>query len=271
MSRTACTLATICGALALPLFAPVAATAQDEPAMLDLTAAYESAARRAARNDISGAIRGFREVIAQDPFWSDAVYNIAHLSEHVESWADCALYFRRYLALEPGDAEEIGPRIERCERRIDGGGTLTVPSTSPEGIPVVVDGLALGPAPLGPIMLAAGEHTVAAERTDYEPFSTTVTIAADGAIELPISLVAVTYYGTVRLDVLQPDAIILLDGTSIATSPMTEPMRLAAGQYLFEIVKEGYHPWRRQIEVRRDDAQVHAVELIDERIDLDDL
>jgi hypothetical protein len=260
--------------LASVALAPFNASAQDEePAMIDLTSAYEGAARRASRGDISGAIRGFKEVVAQDPFWGDAIYNIATLSEHIGAHADCALYFRRYLFLDPqaDEADDVRRQIAECESEIVDAGTLVIPTTTPENTAIAVNGLVLGQGSLGPIALPAGEYEITAERTDWQPFATTVVVSRGVEAQAAVVLQPMIYFGTVQLDVLQAGANVSIDGQSIGTTPLAEVTRLQAGTYLFEVSLAGFHPWRRAIEIRRDDEQVHTVELLDERINLDEL
>lgn len=244
---------------------------QDEA--IDLTEAYERAAARAARNDISGAIRGFKAILEQDPYWASAAYNVGYLSEHIDIHSDCALYFRRYLVLEPeaDDRDEVLAQIAECEDHMAESGTVTITGTTPAELPVMIDGLELGRGAFGPIALRPGEHTVTATRTDFEPFLYTFEVVDGSAEQVNVALWPVVYFGTVTFEVDQAGAEIYLDGNLVGTVPLTEPLRLAAGQYAFEVRKAGFHPWRRNIEVRRDDTIVTEVRLIDERVDLDSL
>lgn len=272
--RISCALPLVALSIVALVTAPASSSAQDdEPAVIDLPSAYEGAARRAARGDISGAIAGFKAVAAQDPFWSDAVYNIATLSEHLGRHADCAIYFRRYLMLEPetDEASDVRRQIAECEGNLLDAGTLVVGTTTPANTAISVDGLILGQGSLGPITLPAGEYQLTAERTDWHPFTATVTVTGGAETRSEVVLQPIIYFGTVQLDVLPAGADVRIDGVSVGTAPLAEPTRLQAGTYLFEVNSVGFHPWRRAIEVRRDDAQVHTVELLDERINLDEL
>ena len=256
----------------LLLSLPAAAQDAEEEgaAILDLNAEYASAARRAERGDYSGAIRIFKEIAAQDPYWSDAVYNIGSLAEHRSAWQDCALYSLRYLILEPNDPEthSIQRRHERCSEAIGRAGDLHVPTTTPEGIPVSLDGLVLGDGSLGPLRLAAGTYTISTQHHDHFPFSQEVEVVEGETTTFPVVMEIMPTYGSISLDVSQPGARITLDGVEQGTSPLAESIRLETGTYRVEVLLDGYHPWRRNVEVLCDLDDTSEVRLIDESVDL---
>ncbi len=262
--------------LAATLFAassfslPSVASAEDEVAPLNLNNEYARATRRAERGDLSSAISVFKAVAAQDPYWSDVFYNIGSLSEHRSSWQDCALYFRRYLILEPDDSEadDIRRSIDRCEASMPSGGTLTVSGTDPEGSRVMLDGLALGDGGFGPVRLTPGTYVVTSTRMDYFDFTEAVEVTDGGTTEVFVSLQAVPQYGTVSFAVVQEGARILIDGVEQGVTPLAEPIRLEVGNYSVEILGDGHHPWRRNIDILRDLDDEVEVRLIDESVDL---
>lgn len=246
------------------------ASAEDEVMPLDLNDEYERASRRAARGDVSSAVTIFKEIAAQDPYWSDVFYNVGSLSEHRSSWQDCALYFRRYLILEPDDSDldDIQRSIDRCEAAMPAGGTLAVSGTDPEGSRVMLDGLALGDGGFGPVRLSPGTYVVTASRTDYFDFTEAVEITDGGSNEVFVTLQPIPQYGTVSFSVVQDGARILIDGVERGVTPLTEPLRLEVGNYSVEILGEGYHPWRRNIDILRELDDEIDVRLIDESVDL---
>jgi hypothetical protein len=66
-------------------------------------------------------------------------------------------------------------------------------------------------------------------------------------------------------------AEVSVDGQSVGTTPLAEPLRLAEGRYLVGITRPGFHPWSRYVDVSRDEDALQEVRLLDESIDLDDL
>jgi len=187
--------------------------------------------------------------------------------------ADCAMYGRSFLALRPDDAEfdTVQRRVTRCERLIDERGTLAITSILPENTTFYVDGLYFGQVPTEPFIVPAGTHTVSSTRVDHEPFSVTVEVPAGEGVTVDIALTPITYHGTVMFQISEVGATILQDGATVGTSPMTEPIRVPVGRYLFAIQAPGFHPWNRYIEVARDGQDVIEVRLLDESIDLNEL
>lgn len=252
--------------LALPL--PAAAQGgTDEVFPMDLNDEYARAVRRAERGDLGAAISGFKEIAALDPYWSDVFYNIASLSEHQGSWQDCAIYFRRYLFLEPDDPD-VERSIRRCEEAIVDGGTLTVTGTDPDDTRVSLDGVALGDGGFGPVRLRPGTYVVTARRDDYFDFTQSVDIVDGSAAEVFVTLQAVPQFGSVSFELVQEGARVLIDGVEAGVTPLAEPIRLEVGAYSVEILADGYHPWRRNIDILRDLDDVIDVRLLDESVDL---
>jgi hypothetical protein len=249
---------------------PRSASAEDEVMPLDLNEQYERATSRATRGDLSSAIAIFKEIAAQDPYWSDVFYNVGSLSEHRSSWQDCALYFRRYLILEPDDAgaDDVQRSVERCEAAMPSGGTLAVTGTVPEGSRVLLDGLALGDGGFGPVRLAPGTYVVTSTRMDYFEFTEAVEVTDGGTAEVFVTLQVIPQYGTVSFSLVQEGARILVDGAERGVSPLAEPIRLEVGNYSVEILHEGSHPWRRNIDILRDLDDEIDVRLMDESVDL---
>lgn len=265
-------LLTSLAALIAMLFPPPA-TAQDgtdEVFPMDLNDEYARAASRAERGDLGAAIRGFKEIAALDPYWSDVFYNIGTLSEHRSSWQDCAIYFRRYLILEPDDpdADDVERSILRCEEAIVDGGTLTVTGTDPDLTRVSLDGVALGDGGFGPIRLRPGTYVLTASRDDYFDFTQSVDIVDGSTAEVLVRLEMVPQYGSVDFNLVQEGARIIIDGVEQGVTPLAEPIRLEVGGYAVEILADGFHPWRRNIDILRDLDEVIDVRLLDESVDL---
>lgn len=238
--------------------------------VLDLNADFERGTRRAQRGDISGAIRSFKAIVAQAPFWSDPAFNVGSLSESIAQWSDCALYLRRYLLLEPEepDTASIHERIANCERRIVDSAQLSVQSINVPEARIQVGDLELGVGEVGPLRLPAGEWRVRVERLEYETFETTVTLTPGAVETVRAELVAMTFYGNIAVDVNVPGANISIDGLSVGVAPLTEEIRRPVGRYLLQVEAPGYHPWQRYVNVVRAETTANDVRLIDSSVNL---
>lgn len=256
--------------VAAVLVAEIAPAADDAAPVPDVTATFNEAVRLANQGDVTPALGLFTEVARADPYWADAYYNLGSLSEHAGLHQDCALYFRRYLQLVPDDADrgDIERSIAACEAALPNAGTLAVVVTSPGDAHVALDGVRLGDGGLGPVTLAAGSYTVSVTRADWVEASREVTVEAGGAATLEVALEPVPLYGSLRLQIVQDGARVLVDGVQVGVSPLTEPLRLVVGDYTIEVLMDGYHPWRRNVDVLRDLEDVIDIRLIDESVDL---
>lgn len=253
-----------------PAPAPAPEPEEEPEPILNLNEAYSDAVSDAQRGRNTRAIERFKAIARQDPYWSDVFYNVGSISEHIGHHQDCALYFRRYLMLEPDDpdADDITRSINRCEGAMPASGTLAVTATAPEGADILIDGVPLGEGSLDAIPLEPGTYTVTATLIDHHDARQVVEITDGGAENLTITLYPIPYYGSVVFEVVQDGATIRIDGQEIGTSPLAEPVRLETGEYAVEVIKEGYHPWRRNIDILRDLEDLVEVRLIDESIDL---
>lgn len=248
------------------------ATAVEE-AGPDINEIYQTAVSRYERGGITAAYRGFREVALLDPTFSEAVYNVGVIAADSDRLTDCSLFNRSFLALRPDDSDvtAVRRRAEVCERSLEEKGTLTITTVMPENTTFYVDGLFFGNQPFEAMPIPAGTHTITATRTDHDPFEVSVEVVDGEDTPVSIELNAITYYGTVLLNVSEPGAQILIDRAPHTTSPMTEAVRLPVGRYLFTVQADGFHPWNRYIEVGRELDDVIEIRLLDESIDLDEL
>jgi len=240
---------------------------------LDIDAEYAAATRRAERGDFARAIRGFKLVAEHAPGWADAHYNIAHLSELAESYSDCALHFRRFLYLSPDDNErdEIEERIGTCERRTPNSGVLEIAAVDPARARVSINGQTITIGAPGPLVLPSGSYLVTATTVDYDELAMTVEVRSGEETTVELTLTPTIYYGSLLLDGLPSGAVVRVNNDLEVSAPMSEPLRLVAERHYIEIHHAGFHPWRRYIELRRDEDMILQVELIDASVPLDDL
>lgn len=108
--------------------------------------------------------------------------------------------------------------------------------------------------------LDAMSHLEAALRAAEDPWITRHRSALDGALEEIAGHVGQLFVGA-NVD----GAELRLDGARVATLPMREPIRVAAGSLVLEVRAEGYSPVARRIEARGRELTREAVRLLPSR------
>ncbi|MBU6160246.1 MAG: PEGA domain-containing protein [Myxococcales bacterium] len=267
--------ATALAAVALLAY-PQPLRAQDdssaEAPAVDPDALFEEALTRYQRGGVTRAYSEFKQVVALVPTHTNALYNVASIAATQDRATDCVLYTHSYLAQVPDDpdAETLRAQLTACTAMLEETGTLTIELGDPDTM-LLLNGLVMRPEATVPIELPAGDYTISATLRDHDPYTTTVTVAADSEQTVPVQLTAITYYGHVVIVYPEAGADVTVDGQSVGTTPLAEPLRLAEGRYLFGVTRPGFHPWSRYVDVTRDEEAVQEVRLLDESIDLDTL
>lgn len=266
--------ALVTAASLLVLSQPVAAQDAEpvETGAVDPDALFAEALTRYERGGVTRAYGEFKQVVALVPTHTSALYNVASIAASQDRASDCVLYTHSYLAQVPDDPDAAALRgqLTRCARMLEESGNLTVTVDAPD-TEIMVNGLIMAPEGFGPFELPVGDYTVSASRRDHEPFSATVTLG-DGADQtVAVQLTGITYYGNVVIVYAEPGADVTVDGQSVGTTPLAEPLRLAEGRYLLGVTRPGFHPWSRYVDVARDTEQLQEVRLLDESINLDEL
>lgn len=276
--RSALTAISSLGALSCAFLLGAPATAQDDVPeievgeQVDIGAMIDRGARRAGRGDFSGAVSMFKEVLEHE-IDVDVVWNIGNISEVADSYLDCALYFRWYLMLDPEDPEAgtIRDSIEHCESRYDDAGALTFRVDGPDNADITLDGVPIATGAIEDLPLPAGTYVIDVEALDHEPWNGNATVVEGETTELVATPDPIIYFGGIELEVSEAGATVSVDGAVIGTSPLDAPIRRPEGSYMVEITLDGYHPWRRVIDVTRDHDALHRARLIDEDMPLDEL
>ncbi len=238
----------------------------------DLGAMIDRAARRASRGDFASAIREFKEVLAYETD-VDVVWNIGNISEVADSYLDCALYFRWYLLLDPNDpeADSIRDSISHCESRYDDAGALTFRVDGPEHAEIAIDGIPIGQDSIENLPLPPGSYVMTVTAFDHEPWTGNATIVEGETTELVAAPTFIVYFGGIELEVSEPGATVSVDGAVIGTSPLDSVISRPEGSYLVEVTLDGFHPWRRVIDVIRDHETFHRARLTDVDVPLEEL
>lgn len=119
-------------------------------------------------------------------------------------------------------------------------GRLTVATIPPADATVSIDDVHIGPAPLGPIELQPGEHSISVRSERYLPFSDIIEFKGLGRDEtLTIQLVPRWANITVRSE---PEGATIYAGeTRVGTTPGV--IELFEGTHQLTVIRDGYKAW----------------------------
>ena len=252
-------------ALVATLLLPATSHAQS-----NVNAIYDRAVRSANAGGITRAISLFKQVLEVDPFWSSAYFEIGVLTEIMDRHDECVLYSTRFLALEPDtdDRAEVEQRTADCGAAIADAGALQIVATSPERAQVTLAGVPFGRGASPSVALSPGTYTITATAIDHEPYTTEVTVEPGETTRIQVSMVPMIFHGELMVVSEVQGAEVHVDGTFIGVTPLAAPISRTTGTYYVEVRADGYHPWRRNAEVEREDTTVLDARLIDEEVDL---
>ncbi len=136
-------------------------------------------------------------------------------------------------------------------------GLLTVRCSLP-AVTVLVDDHQVATTPAKqPLLISEGTHRLRLERPGYQTQVTTVRVSRDTATavhcQLPIAQ-PLESSGELSLDLLEPEATILIDGVRADRSNVLPP-----GLHAVEVRHYGFEPWVRQLRV--DAGSTHRVDV----------
>ena len=151
-------------------------------------------------------------------------------------------------------------------------GTLVVNVTPPTGIEVLVDGKAVAnAAPVTLENVASGPHVVEVRAAEHENYRETVNVAPGGLTPVNVGLVS-TKPPEGALVLRLPDdregAKIYVDGERQSYQNEENPaFTVPAGRHLFEVLRPGFRPWVRIVEVGDGVRKEEVVRFVPQRGD----
>ena len=118
------------------------------------------------------------------------------------------------------------------------------------GLPVLIDGQNRGRTPLVVDGLTEGEHVVEIQSPGegYQPFSKTVSIAADERTTVDATIRVAPELGSLRVIATVPGAIVSLDGEDIGAAPAARA-GLSPGEHVVMARAAGYEPVEQTVTV----------------------
>ena len=180
-------------ALGLVALLPARGAAQPtDAAVAEAARLFDEAVAATERGDFAAALQAFHASYAANPL-PDVLYNVGMCQKALGQFPEAANTFRQYVVIVgdgmPADERaefdailaDLVPRIGRISFEV-----------SQDGSRVTVDGAEVDPGALGGWMaVAPGPHTVAAERSGFEPASVVVSAPAGEIATARLTLVPV--------------------------------------------------------------------------------
>ncbi len=141
-------------------------------------------------------------------------------------------------------ADEPSMTVTVAMRKLPG--MLTIATLPPAAATVAIDNTHVGPAPLGPVELQPGEHSIRIQSERFLPFSDIVAFAGLGRNEvLNVQLVPRWADVTVRSE--PPGAVIFAGAEKVGETPAV--IELFEGTHQLSVVRDGFKAWDGAITV----------------------
>jgi len=136
-------------------------------------------------------------------------------------------------------------------------GELTIATLPATGATVSIDDTHIGPAPLGPVELQPGEHSVSISSDRFLPFSDIVEFAGLGRKEV-LNVQLVPRWADVTVTSKPPGAAIYAGNKKVGETPGV--VELFEGTHQLSLVREGFKAWDGSVSVEPNVA--HEIPLI---------
>ena len=143
------------------------------------------------------------------------------------------------FVIDGEDSKTVSVRMRKLP------GLLTVITSPPVDAVVSIDSGTVGPAPLGPVELQPGEHSVSVRADRFLPFGDVVSVPGLGAHET-LHVQLVRRWSNVEVT-SQPAGATIYDGEErLGTTPTT--VELLEGTHQLSVVRDGFKAWVGSVE-----------------------
>jgi hypothetical protein len=191
--------------------------------------------------DYNGALAEFEASYRGQPAPA-ILYNIALTEMSIFRYVESIEHFTEYLSEEKTTTPERRREVERFVTDMKALMADLRLSIAPDGAAVMVDGRALGTAPLKPFAVAAGTRVIEVSADGYRPLRKEVVVAAGAPLRLNIQLEPLPRIGRVRIVTAPRGARIRVDG-----APAPGELTVGQGGHTIEVSADGYRPHRSEL------------------------
>ncbi len=119
-------------------------------------------------------------------------------------------------------------------------GRVTVAVSPPVAATVTIDDTHIGPAPLGPVELLPGEHSVKVSAPRFLPYSDIIELAGLGRDEV-VTVQLVPRWADVSVTSQPPGAVIYAGEEKVGVTPAV--IELLEGTHQLSVVRDGFKAW----------------------------
>lgn len=200
------------------------------------------------------AAREYRKALDRLPGDMDLLYNLVAVSKANGSCEAVIRYGTAFAGVAARSKEmgEIRRDMDRCEKELGGQvGRLEV-TGAPIRADVWVDGLFMGKAPLKPLVLPAGQVSVRVSAEDYDDWSGTASVSADGDSEVAAAPVARIYTGYLQVTTTPAEGVsVYVDDKLVGVTPLG-PIALSTGRVLVRFELPGWDRWVRYVTIQKE-------------------
>ena len=231
--------------------APSVANAQDDDR-------YEEVRRKAkaafAAGQFEEAALLFREAFDVTPR-GNLLYNIGLCYERAGNTQQAVVFYERFVQALPESPKR--PAVQRKIAEMKGTMTdkfqVVSVKTQPPGAIIFVDEKAKGAMGSAPVefKLIPGEYTIIAELEGYEPVSKRHTVkgGSDNS-NVAIRMLRAGEMSEMTLFISERDANVMVDNQRVGKSPLPEAIRLPAGTHEIAVMKPGFAPYKKTVELK---------------------
>lgn len=237
-------------ALSISLSAVELSAQASDSVKLEARERFDRGLRLFNQGDDSGALAEFKRAYELIPH-PLVLYNLAVVYAAMKRPVEAVDSLDRLLA-SPGDvpAEKLGHARKLRGEQASRISELAV-IANVTGARIELDGVEVGQVPLAqPLRIPSGEHVVAVIAPGHAPARQRVSVAGGRRAKVDLRLEPVEG----RLAMLTvatriPDAEILVDGKPAGKTPLAGPVALAPGRRVVDVVRAGYRPFRRVLDL----------------------
>jgi formylglycine-generating enzyme required for sulfatase activity len=151
-------------------------------------------------------------------------------------------YYEAAQTFAVGEGQSDTVRIELRKQP----GTLTVRTVPEAEATVSIDEATIGPAPLGPVELQPGQHSLRVRAERFLPYSDLITFEGLGEDDV-ITVQLVPRWSEVSVSSEPPGARIFAGSVEVGTTPAV--VELLEGSHALSVVLDGYKAWDGSVSV----------------------